>query len=199
MVNKRYGHALTSLLPHIQAAAASAREALTVEVEHLRAALVEARDALLAVDAPGGAGGRLQEVEGELAAARAKLDEAAAELERQRADCDREILIVQESYESEVARLRQARDKAMREGAGSVGERLAEAEQVIAWLREELTRVDALHSEELASVRQESAFAIAAAEDRAAATIAKTIAWHNVQQRDEVQRKQVSQGRLGLG
>jgi hypothetical protein len=52
---------------------------------------------------------------------------------------------------------------------------LATAERTIAWLREELTRVDAAHAEELANAKQEAAFALMAAEDKAATMIAKAL------------------------
>lgn len=174
-------------MPPLQATATRAREALEAENAELRSALVEARDALVAVDGP--AGGPQQSA-----------------LERLRAECDREILVVQEAYEGEVARLRAELDAARGARLGGLGPMSsayddgpgaaegkggeAEAERMVAWLREELVRVDAAHANELATLRQEAVFAIQAAEDKAAATVAKAAAWRSVQQLEEAQLQQ---------
>ena len=177
-----------------QAAVVRARDTLQAEAAELRSALVEARDALVAVDGPQGS---LAVKEALLQEAQSAAAQSAAALERLRADCDREIIIVQESYEAEVARLRAALAAASN-GDGPAGAlaadedgggRLAEAERMVAWLQDELARADAVHAAELEALRQESIFAQQAAEDRAAATVAKAVAWRSVQQHEEQQRK----------
>lgn len=184
-----------------QAAAVRARDTLEAEAAELRSALVEARDALVAVDGPQGS---LAVKEALLQEAQSAAAHSAAALERLRADCDREIIIVQESYEAEVARLR-ASLAAASSGEGPAGAlaadedggRLAEAERMVAWLQDELARADAVHTAELEALRQESIFAQQAAEDRAAATVAKAVAWRSVQQHEEQQRKHTPPGAGG--
>lgn len=154
--------------PSLQATAAQARTALEAEILELRAALVEARDALVAVDeGPQSSIDALQR------------HDVDAELAQLRAECDREIIIVQESYEAEALRLRRDLENAQA-AVRHNDERLAESEHMLTWLRDELARCEARHQDELAALRQESVFALHAAEDRAAATVAKAFASRNI-------------------